>query len=696
MFQGWVERWPMQFDMEGTYPQATPEVVDGFAVLSQTILKAPFYMDVLALSPAYFFPLNDPTPSTTFVDITNNYRPAPIVNSPFGPGTVASGSNLTSAGGVALNTEFLGAAGPVVTMTNPNVSATGGLQESCSWIELDSVGIQGVPATGGWTRQIAFRNSGAGTTSGALIYMTNASYQGSQEYLQVSFGTTSLFLGLTVVISGSGGSGSVWTPATGLYADGNWHLMHLVMSSTNKTFTIYIDGTQTYTNTTANSQNPIGITSDVLGAYIYPGVNQFYGGYNGDLAHVAQFNTPLTSTQISNLYTSWRSCWNGDSATTRYSRILAWANYPGLRNLQTSATTSMGPATDLVPTNDGGGNLTTSGTDALTALNNVVITENGNHFIDTVGTLQFQARTARYQPFVPVVTFGERTANGEIPYEDLKFDFDTTQVANDCQITRSYTNQVFYAEGVSTSPVNPGSQARFGVRTLQRTVNTNGTTEPQDAANFYLYRYGLADARVSTIKIHVSALYNSVPTAWSQILGLDLGSMVTVKRRPNPAFPAISWNGFVESIHWDMRPREAYVTLQLSPADKYQFWLASDLYGTLHTQVNSGFAQVVINPLPDAATNPAKCSFPSGQTILFEPNTPRSEIAVVTAVSTTTAGYTSATLTLDRNLAYTHAAGSAWIGYESSMSSQAFANILANPAYYDNYSLAGQATIAAY
>lgn len=696
MFQGWVERWPQQFDMDGTFPQVTPDVVDSFAILSQTILKAPFYMDVLALQPAFFFPLNDPAPSTTFVDITNTYSPAPISNSPYGSGSVAAGSNLTSAGGVALANEFLGAAGPVVTMTNPNVGVGGSsTQESCSWIQLDSVGIKGVPATGGWTRQVAFRNTGAGTQSGGLWYTTNPSFQGTQQVFQISFGTGGSS-GIGVEITSGGGVGSVWFPATGSYADGNWHLMHCVMASTNKTFTIYIDGVQVYTNTTASSQNITGTGSDVLGAFIYPGINQFYGGYNGDLAHVAQFNTPLTSTQVSNLYVSWRNCWNGDTATARYGRILNWAGYSGLRNLETSATTNMGPATDCVPSNDGGGNLTTSGTDALTALSNVVITENGNHFIDGQGTLQFQARTDRYQPFTPVVTFGEKTALGEIPYEDCKFDYDTTQVANDCQITRNYTSQVYFAEGNAQSPVNPGSQVRYGVRTLQRTVNTNGATEPQDAANFFLYRYGVADPRVSTIKVHVSALYNSVPTAWSQMLGLELGAMVTVNRRPNPSFPAISWNGFVESIHWDMRPREAFVTFQLSPADKYQFWLLSALYGTLHAQANAGFATVSINPLPDGATNPAKCNFPFGQTVLFEPNTPRAEIAVVTAVSTTVAGYASATLTLDRNLAFTHASGSTWIGYESPMTFQAFSNIENNPAYYDAYAKVGQTTIFAY
>jgi hypothetical protein len=691
MFLGWIERWPMKWDYNGSYAQVTPDVVDSFAVLSHTILKAPFYLDVLALSPAFFFPLNDPAPSSNFVDITNNHAPAPVVNSPYGLGTVASGSSLTSAGGVALTNEFLGAAGPVVTMTNSN--AGGATTSVCSGINLTAAGVNGVPATGGWTRQIAFRNTGTAALPGAMWYSSNATYQGLQNLFFLGMGGVG-FPGFNFEVLSST-AGSIYDPP-GAYADGNWHLMHVVMSANNLTVTIYVDGISAYANTTATSQNPTGITQDTLGMIIYPGISSYYDGYNGDMAHVAQFNTPLTLTQIQNLYASWRTCWNGDTATTRYQRILGWSKYVGLSNIDTSATTSMGPAIDLVPTNDGGGNLTTSGTDALTALTNVVITENGNHFIDANGVLQFRSRTARYQPFIPQVTFGENTGAGEIPYEDVQFDFDTTQVGNDCQVTRNYTSQVYFAEGITGNPISPTSQGRFGVRTLQRTVNTNGNTEPQDAANFFLYRYGQADVRISSIVIHVSALYGSVPTAWGQMLGLELGAMVTVNRRA-PGDPVISWNGFVESIKWDLKaPRDTYVTLQMSPADKYQFWIFSALYGTLNAQATAGANTAIINPLPDSASNPAKCSFPQGQTVLFEPLTARSEIAVVNSVGTTTAGYTSATLHLDRNLAFTHALGSTWIGYESPMSYQAFVNIETQPSYYDGYSKLGQTTIPAY
>lgn len=659
LFTGWVERWPQEYTDAGTYNVVQPVIVDSFGYLSQSKLKAAFYNDILALSPDFFFPLDDGTGSTAFKDLTGKHSPAKVVNSPAGPGTVKPGQSISNTN----PTQTLGMPGPVVTMSNPDTGPSG-TYESCSWIDLTTSGISGPPASGGWTRMIAFKNSGAGPVAGTLWVSSPAKYQGSSSTFFISFGSGTSY-GIAVEVVGQNAA-SIYSPALGTYADGNWHLIFVVVQPSGREVDIYVDGVFAFQDTSPTSDvHPLHCKTDMIGAYAYPGDGQFYNGYNGDTALCAQFSQALTIQQIQALSATWQTVWQNESSDARYSRILTYAGYQGPKALSVGATGDMGPATDL------------TGTDTSVALQNVVTTENGFHFVRADGTVHFEARSDRYNQQKPAFTFGEKTANGEWPYEKLGFDNDPTRVANDIQITNYSTNQVMVAQDTQ------GSAAQYGSRTFQRTINVTNPQECQDAANYLYNRYAQPSPRVKTISLHPSAL----PALWPIAMQCELSTRVRAMRRP--PWGVIQFDGFIEKVTWTLdKDLEAKLDLEISPADLNTYWVYAALHTTLFSQATSGQATAVCSPLPDSATNPFKASFCSGLRLTLEPGTARAETLTVSSVSATSPGYTSCTVTFTTNLAFTHPVGS--------MICEALPTGVTDPTTWDPASILGTTTVLAY
>lgn len=632
VINSWTDRLPQVYSLNGTYATVTPNTVDTFARLSQNFPPPAFYSDVLALKPNFFFPLNDPTGTAVFADLTGNLNPAPVSVSPYGSGTVAAGQGIQSTSTAGT---FLGAPGPVVTMTNPDVGGTAA--ESCSWINLTSAGSAGPPTVGGWTRMIAFRNTGAGSVAGGLWLAGPAHFLGtsfhSLFYVALGAGASP---GIVVEIFTSGGGAAFWTPSVGTGADGNWHLLFISLSADGSTVTICYDGAFTSIFTLDTTQ--MGTSSvDMVGALAYPADGQFYDGYNGDVAHIGQFPL-LTNAQQTALYTSWRTAWQGDSSGTRYSRILGYASYQGPTAIDSGATTDMGPATDI----DGQ-------TDAFTLLNNVVTTENGNHYLSSSGSVHFEARSRRYNQLTPTWIFGANIAGGEYPFADLGFDFDLDHVANVAQVTQQMSGQVFSASIAA-------SQAKFDTLTLQRTINVVNPQECVDAANYMVNRFDLPQLRVDSITLNPSRY----PLLWGVLAAMDISARIRINMRTVGqavnATPLVQFDGFVEQIAWslDASTGDHLAVLQVSPADLNLYWVLSALHTTLYAQANSGGNTAVLNPLPDSASNSFSASVCSGLQLTFEPGTANAETLTVQSVSATSPGYASVTVTFTANLAHTH------------------------------------------
>jgi hypothetical protein len=558
-------------------------------------------------------------------DWTGNYPAAQLGISKYGAGSLVFGTAITATDATGT---YTGATGSVATFNNPNPGTQ--LASPATFIKLGSAGILG-PATTPWTRAIAFRYTGPTPTSAATIWSSFDSQRsagspsGSSLLLSVnSSGTLQWSSAGPTGTSGSRTAGAVNV------VDGDWHFVVFGFDPANTVTFIALDGT-TYGYSSVAASAPSGLVSDNIGAYVDPTVgNGTVQNFKGDVSFAAEFPSYLGSTAISNLYAAWKSACAGESTNARYARILRYAGYTGPSTVQTGLTTSMGAAN-------------IDGQDAVSALQAVVDTEGGEHFVDRQGFVQFKARSARYNATVPVYTFGENA--GEWPYEDVTLDYDSTHLSNQVTVTQEGTSQNFYAQDAT-------SLTNYFPRSMSRTINSSSALECQDAANYLLSRYKMPATRVSSIKLHPSAM----PALWPVCLALELGTRVRVMRRA-PNVPATQVDCFVENLAWDFGDDgEAFLTLQCSPADLTAYGIFAAWHTTLHTTIASGVSSITVDASADN-TNPLAGQLAAGQQLVLGQNTANQETVTVSAVGATSPGWTTATVTLTANTTKGHTAG---------------------------------------
>jgi len=624
IYSGFVERFPSSWSMSGTYGVVSPTGVDTLSLLSQRILRDPLTEEIYSRNPRFLFTLGDPNGTSTYADALGAYPPAPLAVSKYGPGTVSSGTQITATNPVT--GVYTGSSSTVTTFTNPGPGTI--LPEPATFISLSSAGIKG-PTTTEWTRMVAFRwTAGGAPSNAAALWSAMDGLNNSELVLYINSAGQ-----FQVTLSGPSGL-AIACAAPQAVADGNWHLAIASYSHASGFLTVSVDGASTF-YVPGTTYEPKNISSDCVGTFVDVSVgNGTTQNFQGDLSFVAEFPSALYyATDIPALYSAWKNSFAGDSSNARYSRILGWAGFVGPTNIQPGLTLSMGPAV-------------TDGQDALTALQEVVDTENGAHFVDRTGTLTFQARSARYNSLVPMWTFGENTAGGEIPYEDMTSELDPTRLANQISITQASSNQVFSAQDAT-------SITDYFPRQLTRTINASGAQECQDAANYLLSRYKQPAVRVSSLKLHPSA---NPSVLWPVCLSLELGARIRVMRRPPTPAATIQVDCFVENIAWELDDQgDAWVTLQCSPVDTTPYGIFASFHTALASTISSGVSTITINAGADN-TNPAASQLSYGQQLVLGQNTANQETVTIKSVGATTAGWTTASITLQAATTKSHAA----------------------------------------
>ena len=624
LFTGLVERWPRTWnDLSGTYGTSKLECVDATAALSQLPLLAPFIQEVLALNPNFVYQLNEPVGSTACADSAGKRIPAPVENTPYGAGSLAFGSSITSTSSTA---GFVGTPGPVATF---NQAGSPGFQNPDTVVSIHKTAAGGPPPNGNWTRIIHVRIPT--TSNGGMAWSANGP-NGDEVFLQA-------LPYVNMAVGTASGLSSRYQQPTGNIADGNWHQLAITVSGTG-TALFYIDGVQ-YAPTNGVTTVTLPFSSpltDTVGAQCETVTSIYQTGFVGDVALAIEFPFAATAAQMTNLYNSWRSASSGESSGARYARILKWIGYPGATSIASGSTQSMGPATD------------TTGQTPLDALNAVATTENGESYVDAAGRLTFTARSAFYGVRTPVAVFGEGLPvgnAGEWPCEVGAIDFDPSHLANTVQATR-------YGGAIYTG-TDAASIKRYYGRLYQRTINSTSGSEVQDAANYLKSQLKDPHQRAEAIQVHPAAIVGLFPV----VAQLDKNARVRYIKRPIGA-PSTTLDGFIQRIVWTWAAgsNDAKVEYQVSPADLTNYWRIGALHTTLSAQAASGQANATINALPDAATNKLAQSMPTSQVLWFEPGTPRFEAVTVKTIPTTSVGYSAATLVMNSNFTFTHAAGS--------------------------------------
>lgn len=635
MFAGFMERWPSQWAMSGTYGTVQPTAVDAMALLSQVTLKDPLAQQINGNKPAFLYTLGDPQSSSYATDSTGQYGPAPLANSKYGSGSVVFGTQITSA---SAGGTYIGASGTVATVNNPNPGS--GAINAATWVSLSGAGVKGPANPSLWTRMIAVRYTGPTPGAGGNFATIWTAMDGQRASNQPSGSQIWIYIDSTgrpnFQLRGPTGTTQTWlfgSPAN--IVDSNWHLLIFGYNAAANEMLMSLDGgLACYAGGLPAGLAPTGLISDCVGAYVDPtDGNGTAGNFKGDLSYAVEFPIEFQSADITAMYSAWKSSFTGDSTNARYARILSYAGYTGLSSLQTGVTTSMGP-------------MATGGQDGLSALQAVVDTENGEHYVARDGTVTFKARSARYNATVPAYVFGERTDLGEIPYEDCQLDFDSTHLANLAQVTQSSTNQVFTAQDST-------SQTNYFPRTLTRSINPSSALECQDAANYLVSRYKNPLTRVSSLVLHPSAN----PQVWPMCLSLELGMRVRVNRRPPSPAAAISVDCFVENLQWSNDSQgEAQLTLQCSPIDSTPYGILAAWHTTLNTTVLSGVNTITINNSADNTNKLAAQIYP-GLQLMFSPGFSTQETLTVQSVGATSPGWTTATIVFTTNLAHGHISG---------------------------------------
>ncbi|MGW2936083.1 hypothetical protein ACWDA7_30495 [Streptomyces sp. NPDC001156] len=630
MYAGYMERWPSNWDMAGTYGLVQPQAVDAFSLLSQKLLSDPLTQEINNNSPRFVFKLDDPAGSTAVADWTGNYPAAQLAISKYGAGSLVFGTAITATDPTGI---YTGSSGSVATFNNANPGSSN--PSAATFIQLSSAGITGPADVTQWTRMIAFRYMGPTPASGAMIWTSydkqrvNNAPGGSGLFWFID---TSNQFNLGMRGPGSGGATTFFRPGPAVN-DGDWHLAIASYSHANAQLLINLDGV-TYSWGSFNpALEPTGLISDNVGANVDPTVgNGSNQTYKGDVSFLAEFPTALNGIVMNNLYNAWRSGCAGESTDARYARILRYAGYTGPSTIQAGLTRSMGPAA-------------IDGQDAVSALQSVVDTEGGEHFVDRSGFVQFKARSARYNAVTPVYVFGERTDLGEWPYEDVTLDYDSTHLSNQVTVTQASTNQNFYAQ-------DPVSIGRYFPRSMSRTLNSSSADECQDAANYLLSRYKQPATRVSSIKLHPSAQ----PALWPVCLSLELGLRVRIMRRP-PNLPTTQIEAFIEQLQWDTDDTgDAWVTLQCSPADTTPYAIFSSLHTTLNGSPAAGVTTITLNAGPDN-TNPAAAQIGQGQQLVLGLGTANQETVTVLSVAGTSPGWSTVAVTLQAATTKSHSNG---------------------------------------
>ncbi|WP_238431936.1 hypothetical protein [Streptomyces cavernae] len=630
VFAGFLERWPSSWDMDGLYGVVQPTAVDAFALLSQKTLSDPLTQEINSNSPRFLFKLDDPAGATSVADWTGTYPPAQLGISKYGAGSLGFGTAITSTGSGGA---YTGSTGTVATLNNSN-PGTNLISGGATFIKLNSAGITGPTNPTTWTRMIAFRYTGPIPTAAACLWssMDRQRTNGpSGSHIYVYLGADGKPV---LALQGPTGTGSnfYFGGATNC-ADGNWHLLIFGYSESSGQLRLAQDGVTTTVSGLTSSYTPTGIVGDSLGGFVDVTIgNGTTWNFKGDISFAAEFPGFLSPTAIANLYAAWKSACSGESTSARYARILRYAGYTGPATLQSGLTTSMGPAN-------------IEGRDAVSALQAVVETENGQHFVGTDSSVQFKARSARYNALTPTFTFGERADLGEWPYEDCTLDYDSTHLSNQVTVTQEATGQDFYATDAT-------SVGAYFPRTMSRTINSQDANECSDAANYLLSRYRQPAQRVSTLKLHPSAN----PALWPVCLTLELGTRVRVMRRP-PGAPTVQVDCFVENLQWSFSDNgEAWLELQCSPADLTPYGLLAAWHTTLASPIGAGVTSITVNASEDN-TNPLAAQLAPGQRLVLGQNTANQETVTVAAVGATSPGWRTATVMLTTATTRAHTAG---------------------------------------
>jgi hypothetical protein len=328
---------------------------------------------------------------------------------------------------------------------------------------------------------------------------------------------------------------------------------------------LWVDGIEATTSTStaaANDSNP----KDVVGGPFTGtsgGTYDFTSNFTGTIDEIVFDGSQLTDAQIVNRYAMGKGTYlTGQIASARITSLLTMAGWMSDgTNLTTATSTVQG--------------IDTQGKTLLSALKECEAADQGRLFIDGSGKVAFishnaLATTATYN--TSQRTFGDSTS--ELPFTDIEFVYNDQLVKNRVVIGRQ--------NGPTFTTNDTTSQGQYFIRTDSQSGYINDTDQAiVDAANVRLALYKQPAMRVQSLGFTPRA--NT--TIYTGLIGDEIGTRITVNRRPQSVGSVISKELLIEGVSHDIGPRTWSSTYNLSPAPLAFFVLNSSTLGVLNTNL---------------------------------------------------------------------------------------------------------------
>lgn len=539
MFTGFLDRIEQSYE----YPNEAVAIFscsDGFQVLQAAGLPGSvFELEMRADSPTTWFRLGEGSPATARLD-----------------------GDLTSAALAADSVTGLTApiaGSEVVFGSAALVRRDNGTSASFTAVDdLVDISAFALVNRSAWTLEFVMQHDTVIGTSAFYAYAQVAATQIQPNFVTVFMPTpgTGNDGEIMVQVVDSTGTSSISYSTTRVDDNVPHHVA--VTYTTAGTITVYIDGSAA--NNVVFSTGATALIAAKRTAYIGStnlGVNQ---SFDGLLQEFAMYTRVLSDTRILEHAKAMRVTqgqWFGDTATQRVVRVLNQAGWSTTDRIFGSVNGSILQDTSL-------------GGTALTYLQSVENTERGRLFIGKGGDLVFFGRRDAWSPpFNQVAyTFGDSAAAGEYPYSSFGLSTDLDTVKNVAKVSRE--------GGAVITATDAASVAKYRPRVEDKTNMLHSTdAESLDRANFDVAQYKDPVNKLPSIVVQPR---RSPTTLFPCILGMELGTRLLVKRRPQNVGSPISKEVIVEGIStsYDASAKDYEVTLFVSELDAIKVWVLDD------------------------------------------------------------------------------------------------------------------------
>ena len=502
---GYVDEWPV----------AWPHAVSTFAISAVSCSsrmarlglsdkrKSVVEEEILADSPVAYYTMGEAEGATRANDSSGNAA-EPLTQT--GTGTAVAFGSATGPGTDGLTAAQFTVAG--------------------KWLQAD-YGVQLV--TGDATLEAAFLITAAPSAAAVLVALTAWDSVG-QLYVQMETDGTI-----------TGGMDSVSATTAAGYADGQTHHIALTASGEGDgaTVSVYIDGVLK-ASTTDGPGFPFpsyGASSLVLNLNAGAGVT---------LAHVAAFDSALSSTRIAAHADAELTGFSAEAASTRLARYAGYAGIPAAEySFSALATTPMA-------------HIDTTGKGPVELMQTVETTDGGVLYDAPDGTLTYQARSVRYNA-TAVLTLDMAAGEVEVGYTPK---LDRSALINKLTATLSDGTYSVTAENTTSSD----EYGAHGPGDLE--LATTSADEAHAAAWWRVNTYGEPSARAPQLGVELAKMSRARQVL---VLAVKVGDKITVTGLPSQS-DASSKSFFVEGWTETITDSTHRIEFNVSPTTGFDVW----------------------------------------------------------------------------------------------------------------------------